>query len=149
MRRSASRLLDFSARVFIVTFAIYLMLSAFLQSEGIGGISRTLDRLDEVFRTVNTMFVRLDRYVALLGLNEAEVMANPEQVSAALRLYGTTSNPEVHYQIALRKERRGDLDGAMLEMSLALGLVAPDEKKYRAKMAELQEALRKKAEPTS
>lgn|SRR5574341_628646 len=138
------KLLDFAVKTFIVVFAIYLAVSALFTSFFVS-IYRIFDRVDNVIIRVDNLLAavepkisRLDGYIKLLASDDLESRGNEELSNAVFRLYGTTNNPEVHYQIALWKEKKGDLVGAVKEMSLAVGLVAPDKNKYLAKLQELK-----------
>ena len=52
-----------------------------------------------------------------------------------------THNPAVHYHASLVKEKNGDIRGALQEIELAMGLVAPDIDAYKKRLEDLKKQL--------
>lgn len=132
----ASHYLDFAVRTFIVAFAAYLVVSALFMA-----VFRTVDRLNALLARVDAQIERLDGYARSLAAVESQAGFADELADVRVRLQGLGTNPEVHYEIALRKEQRGDLVGAARELRFALGLLAPDANKYRREMEKVQARL--------
>ena len=127
MNERAQSYLDFAVKVFIVAFAVFLVSYALLNP-----IFRIFDKGSEVMVRVNNLSERFE-----------DTMREPMGGdNLKMRLYGLTINPVTLYQIALIKDQRGDLDGAIREMTLAIGLVEPDVGMYQEKLKELKARLR-------
>ena len=123
MNERAQSYLDFAVKVFIVAFAVFLVSYAPLIP-----IFRIFDKASEVMFRVNYLSKRFD-----------DSMGEPTAGdNLRMRLYGLTINPATLYQIALIKEQRGDLDGAIREMTLAVGLVEPDLEMDQEKLKKLK-----------
>ena len=127
MNERAQSYLDFAVKVFIVALAVFLVSYALLNP-----IFRIFDNASEVMVRVNNLS---ERFEDIMG----EPMGGD---NLKMRLYGLTINPATLYQIALIKDQRGDLDGAIREMTLAIGLVEPDVGMYQEKLKELKARLR-------
>ena len=123
MNERAQSYLDFAVKVFIVAFAVFLVSYALLNP-----IFRIFDKGSEVMVRVNNLS---ERFEDTMG----EPMGGD---NLKMRLYGLTINPATLYQIALIKEQRGDLDGAIREMTLAIGLVEPDLEMDQEKLKKLK-----------
>ena len=127
MNERAQSYLDFAVKVFIVALAVFLVSYAPLIP-----IFRIFDKASEVMVRVNYLSKRFE-----------DAMGEPTAGdNLRMRLYGLTINPATLYQIALIKDQRGDLDGAIREMTLAIGLVEPDVGMYQEKLKELKARLR-------
>ena len=134
MNERAQSYLDFPVKVFILAFAVFLVSYALFKP-----IFRILDKTSEVFNKASEVMVRVNY------LSERFEDAIGEPIGGdnlKMKLYGLTINPATLYQIALLKEQQGDLDGAIREMTLAIGLVEPDVGMYQEKLKELKTLLR-------
>ena len=123
MNERAQSYLDFAVKVSIVALAVFLVSYALLNP-----IFRIFDKGSEVMVRVNNLS---ERFEYIMG----EHMGGD---NLKMRLYGLTINPATLYQIALIKEQRGDLDGAIREMTLAIGLVEPDLEMDQEKLKKLK-----------
>lgn len=117
--------IDFAVKTFIIVFAIYLCISALIMP-----IFNVFDRLDKFVGTAQ-------RELERTGFSSNDLTDG----SLRLRAYGMINNPEVHYRMARNYQEKGEIDKALLSISLAMALVEPDAKKYQVAYQDLQNEL--------
>ena len=141
MNQRVQSYLDFAVKVFIVAFTVFLLVFALVMqvfNPLFDKISNNFDNMAVRVNTISNKFEDTMRHFD--GL--AKMFEGNETFNNVIsRAYGMTTNPETLYQIALLKEEQGDLAGAVKELSLAIGLVAPDVELYRTKLNELKDKL--------